>query len=203
MKTKIERAVLLPIHPHWCVKIADGEKTIEIRKNAPKAFYKALTPKGAKGPGFYEPFKVYIYRTLEKWGDIHHTSGKVIGEFICDKVDAYTYDEHIGYPTPHYEGDDSFCDCGEGYWITCGDLAATCLTNKELMDYGNKKTLYGWHISNLVIYDKPKELSDFYGVCPHGNCENCVWGNCKWRKPIQKAPQSFCYVGVPVEGGTV
>jgi len=28
-------------------------------------------------------------------------------------------------------------------------------------DYAKGKTLYAWHISDLVIYDKPKELSEF------------------------------------------
>lgn len=36
-----------------------------------------------------------------------------------------------------------------------------CLTGEELCDYGDGKLLYGWHISDLVIYDKPKELWEF------------------------------------------
>lgn len=42
------KAVLLSIRPEWCVKILNGEKTVEIRKNRPK-----LKP----------PFKCYIYCT--------------------------------------------------------------------------------------------------------------------------------------------
>ena len=201
MKAKVERAVLLPIHPCWCDEIISGAKTIEIRKSAPRAFYKALTPNGTKGLGYYEPFRVFIYRTLKNVKNTDTANGKVVGEFVCDKVQPYMYSEHIGFPTPHYEGDDSFYDCGEGYWITCGDLEKTCLTHEELMSYGNKKTLYGWHISDLIIYDKPKELSEFGGICPSPHCETCIFAECGWQKPIQKAPQSFCYVGVPMEGG--
>ena len=42
------KTVLLSIRPEWCVKILNGEKTVEIRKNRPK-----LKP----------PFKCYIYCT--------------------------------------------------------------------------------------------------------------------------------------------
>lgn len=80
------KSVLISIRPQWCEKIASGKKTIEVRKSAPKEV----------------PFKAYIYCTKEKpfiqkirFGDItiSHTqisknlyNGKVIGEFICDKV---------------------------------------------------------------------------------------------------------------------
>ena len=41
-------------------------------------------------------------------------------------------------------------------------LAATCLTQDEMFDYiGADNYGYGWHISDLKIYDKPKELSEF------------------------------------------
>lgn len=72
--------ILLSVHPKWCEKILSGEKTIEVRKSVPKEV----------------PFKAYIYCT--KSGDrlvlksdkyfapSKLQTGKVIGEFICDKV---------------------------------------------------------------------------------------------------------------------
>lgn len=74
------------------------------------------------------------------------------------------------------------------------------LTDKEILQYlGNGKTGYGWHISDLVIYEKPKPLSDFTIDCnSRGGCdipylyapprENC--GKNKLTRP----PQSWCYV---------
>ena len=116
------------------------------------------------------------------------------------------------------------CDTFEHYTSNCtvfesvllpspNDLAEMCLTLEELNEYGTRgKLLYGWHISNLIIYDKPKELSEFYTVCKL-NCEYCeMWGSvrvnaeefdmdCKsdWfnHKPLTRPPQSWCYV----EGG--
>lgn len=84
----------------------------------------------------------------------------------------------------------------------------TCLTNKELLAYGNGKKLYGWHISDLVIYDKPRELREFKYACTKKfACEyDCTCGvqECKYKVPdrvpfecaaeISRPPQSWCYV---------
>lgn len=185
------KSVLISIQPKWCIQIAAGEKTIEVRKKCPK---------------LETPFKVYIYctkskpilgrclndnslkETIETDFDIYNrdtlfrANGRVIGEFVCNKVSVFGYDEHIGYPTPQYEGDPSFCDCGEGYWITCGELEKVCLSHDELMEYGNKKTLYGWEISKLVIYDKPKQLNRF------------ILANTQHFCLVERPPQSWCYV---------
>ena len=76
------------------------------------------------------------------------------------------------------------------------------------MKYSNLKPCYAWHISDLVIYDEPKELSEFYTECcpylhsktccnnelcayqeynEHGDIEPCV-------KEVKRPPQSWCYV---------
>ena len=76
----------------------------------------------------------------------------------------------------------------------------TCLTYDELKKYANDKPLYFWHISDLKIYDKPKELSEFKKInqeCWYADlglakrdCSECQNKECF----IQRAPQSFCYV---------
>lgn len=143
------RSVLISIQPQWCELIANGTKTIEVRKSAPKEV----------------PFKAYIYMTATKercrfWeyitayqnnkGDILKGSQKVIGEFICDKV--VKYEEHI--------------EEGGLYYTLENDFNEACqLDNWELHDYGNGKPIYAWHISDLKIYDKPKRLVDFTAPC--------------------------------------
>lgn len=95
--------------------------------------------------------------------------GKVIGEFICDKVDKYNkYGGSWGRPF---------------YNVRKDTLKAMGLNHEELLEYGNGKdygfylkTLYGWHISNLKIYDKPKELSEFVVKCESASeihCRGC------------------------------
>lgn len=201
------KAVLISIKPRWVEEITSGKKKVEVRKVKPKIDV---------------PFECYIYETKDKhfenigvhYADgrkdfIHHI-GKVIGEFVCDKIDVYPYDCHIGYPTPQYEGDDSFCDCGEGYWITYKEIEDSYLTQDELMDYGRGDTLYGWHISNLVIYEQPKNLREFYHYCgDNPNCEGCeahYYSNTECGKedyccspiegckPIKRPFQSWGYV---------
>ena len=130
------KSVLISIQPKWCELITSGKKTIEVRKTRPK---------------LETPFTVYIYCTKPV--------GKVIGEFVCDRIDTYGYDEHIGCLAPAYVGDLSPYDIENGYWIYNYDHKNSCVNYDELVAYGKGKDLYGWHRSSLIIYDKPMSLS--------------------------------------------
>ena len=140
------RAVMLSVRPQWCELIANGKKTIEVRKTIPK------TP---------TPFKCYIYCTQgeEKWlaGIIgerqsQKLNGKVIGEFVCDKMYGIYYSMYPHDPLV-------FEEIGT---LNRPDLQEkTCLSEIEIDDYLNGNNGFGWHISDLKIYDKPKELSEF------------------------------------------
>ena len=216
----MSKAVLLSIKPQFCELIASGKKTIEVRKTKPK---------------IETPFKCYIYCTTDKrllrkfdkgeriddehFFDEHvfvrqntwirgtlNPNKKVIGEFVCDFVDEYIYD----YCTHPEIGMDY--DCGDNWWeISEEDLENACLTEEEFRAYAfPKELMHGWHISDLVIYDKPKELREFYTSCDVMRCEFCdLWGSvrvnaeefdmdCKsdWfmHKPLKRPPQSWCYV---------
>lgn len=198
------KSVLISIQPKWCELIASGKKTVEVRKTKPKTDV---------------PFKCYIYQTKLRWvytllhalgffaiaRRLARGVGKVIGEFVCDsvKMSLVGYDEN-GCPS---------------YWDI---LDGSCLTPNELVCYGEWKTLYGWHISDLVIYDKPKELSEFsiidtkavkscsfrlraYQNPDYNPTGGLIFGGCYCRrkydwcdncktKPITRPPQSWCYV---------
>ena len=97
-----KKAVLLSVQPKWCALIANGKKTVEVRKTRPK---------------IETPFKCYIYQIKSKdklldvmkdgddnYGTIYHgkpvfiktlspysngNEQKVIGEFICDSISEY------------------------------------------------------------------------------------------------------------------
>jgi len=199
------KSIMLSIQPKYCEMIANGKKTIEVRKSSPKA---------------EPPFKCYIYCTLPpkqdlfrnghfleyanelirlQNGDIVYDYGmrllceqgkydsdnflckKVIGEFVCDGI------------IPLH-------DTGEAIVaITDYDIAACCLDYDELHAYANGKPIYGWHISDLVIYDKAKKLEDFARACIGGNdCPNCRLFDfaeleCN-RERLKRPPQSWCYV---------
>lgn len=159
------KAILMSIQPKWCELIASGKKTIEVRKTRPKLDV---------------PFKVYIYMTA---GDAvypvtingapytcSNVGGKrVIGEFICDWIEPYWFTNADSDDIEEYE-----------------DVQLSCLTAKEIIDYGREKELYFYHILNLVIYDKPKELGDF-----KVRVTNKIWS---FTKKLERPPQSWCYV---------
>mgnify|MGYP003371386157 CR=1 FL=1 len=181
------KSVLISIKPKWCEKIIRGKKTIEVRKSAPKQV----------------PFKAYIYCSYgnDKENYMLGSQGKIIGEFICDKVYKIEpifsfYDCYSGYD------DSSDSSYFEDYSIDDERLKETCLTQQDLYIYGNGNRLYGWHISNLKIYDKPKELREFYKLCPteeRGDCLGCdcffdtdYGGFC--TNNLTRPPQSWMYV---------
>ena len=134
------KAILMSIQPKWCELIFSGEKTIEVRKTAPK---------------LETPFKVYVYQTkikfkVKNWqenfqsivftpnGGVEEGNGKVIGSFVCDDVITDFRGEHSD------------------------DFAKYALLSiDEQKKYGGNKLLYGWHITSPKLFDKPRELSEF------------------------------------------
>ena len=163
------KSVLIAIRPQWVEKIASGEKTIEVRKSAPKEV----------------PFKCYIYCTYGNTKENYALGkrGKVIGEFICDKVDEYPYD---------------YCD---GVDIDDDTILETAIDREDINIYAKGKTLYGWHISNLKIYDNPRKLSEFSRPCSYsGLCFSCKRtsfkkdGNLLCNTKITRPPQSWMHV---------
>ena len=187
----MSKAVLISIRPQWCQKIASGEKAIEVRKTKPK---------------LETPFKCYIYCTRDKHlafmqnqtgtnliacMDVDAAipvggaigNGKVIGEFTCERIVPITYD-----------GGRLWCPTNAAF------SPATCLSQAEIIAYiGDKGRCYGWHISDLRIYDTPKELSEFKTLCRvDADCCACPYYNytkmdCDGRV-IGRPPQSWCYV---------
>lgn len=188
----MSKSVLISICPEWCEKILSGEKTLEIRKNRPK-----IEP----------PFHVYIYCTQGKkvlycsnadnhirlynkpsWAAFsHHTimSGKVIARFTCDAILPIS----VTYSDPNHH-------------LALREFPGTCLTDKQIIDYlGNGGGGYAWHISDLVIYDEPRDLSAFRRHCINDLwCESCAMYSTNRETcnnasvQITRPPQSWSYV---------
>lgn len=196
------KSVLTSIQPKGCELIANGSKTIEVRKTKPK---------------IKTPFKCYIYCTLPPrseffWHDDREYTAdnflckKVIGEFVCNKIENI----EIRHFTV-FGHENRYASVGENpdnQW-----LKHSCLAYDEVVAYGKLAPLYGWHISDLVIYDKPKELSDFATFCKGTGSEtDKICKNCRYlcfddnpingytrcrankRKTLTRPPQSWCYV---------
>lgn len=221
------KAVLISIKPKWCKKIANLRKTVEVRKTA---------------PNLEVPFKCYIYCTKapkklitifrdgeESYdGEIYHGKTKfitwdgigvpddidsamqmVIGEFVCDKIDRLAHVGAMGSNEPaklYIEIPDLQYEYADEL------LQAACLSETDVEGYLKGGDGFGWHISDLKIYDKPKPLSSFFrygfsgmngtNVCGNDTCEHyrpsgsymlpptCAVNGCYLSKP----PQSWCYV---------
>lgn len=168
------KSVLISIKPKWCELIANGQKTVEVRKTRPK---------------LETPFKCYIYCTnvksmnLDEYVKIHRAtsgriddwSGKVIGEFLCDHIMRH-------------------CEMANA------DIAEqqSRVKREKILEYANGNEVYGWHISDLVIYDEPEMLHHFFKPC--GDCDKKGTKRCTEEltdcraKVITRPPQSWCYV---------
>ena len=175
------KSVLISTRPKWCEKICHEigkeeagkpiyEKRIEVRKTAPKEV----------------PFKAYIYETKGAtempWVDedghfIYKGRGQVIGEFVCDKIEEF-HEYELSPSKKFYEFEKARLDLF---------LKESCLSYNEVCDYRKNlpyyKPLYGWHITDLKIYDKPEELSKFF--TPMGKRPSYM---------IERPPQSYMYV---------
>lgn len=177
------KAVLISIQPKWCEKIVARRKSLELRKSK---------------PNISVPFKCYIYQTRHKWvfkilramklntlaDTLEIGFGMVIGEFVCDHI--------LGH-----------CEMANA------DIAEqqSCVRRDKVFEYSSGKEVYGWHISDLVIYDKPKDLCEFYKV---GTLNASDWEyqlydgggypsrrsyeSYLFTRAIRKPPQSWCYV---------
>jgi len=179
------KAIMISIKPEWVAKILNGEKTLEIRKNAPKCDL---------------PIDVYIYCTKDKkmplvcdidgnivlanehyaYGD-EKLNGKVVAKFTLNKVEEIPdeYDDAWNYNLERID-----------YWKKI--YKESCLQEPDFSNYLKGKKGYAWHINDLVVFDKPKELSEF------NTTQRIRYANLGFTeiKPLAKAPRLWCYVEI-------
>lgn len=166
---RMRKAVLISIRPKWCELIASGQKTIEVRKTRPRCILPIKCYIYCTKPSFsHEDFLVFDAGTNKV--KAFYGGGKVIGEFVVHNILPLS----VEYSDPN---------CS----LANSEFSGTGLTDREIMDYlGNGKTGYGWLISDLVIYDYPKNLREFRAWEHNANCGR--------NKQLLAPPQSFCYV---------
>ena len=210
------KSIMISIQPQCVYKILNKEKLVEIRKTKPKCelpckvYIYCTKPKkwwafsnwGATSDELVWKIKdkVKMCNGLEVWDDdCEKLNGKVVAEFTLNKVDTLERDLNDWLPKNRYD-------------ISNELLKNINLNQEQLWNYGQGKILYAWHIDNLKVYDKPKELSEFSGFIPNNKCEKHENGfacdKCDaydkehdtclalyyCRKPIKRPLQSYCYV---------
>lgn len=171
------KSVLRSVKPYWFYLICEGKKKVEVDTTAPRS----------------EEWNdiVYLYcskdkksfdRIPEEYREKYRKYlGTVGAKFVCDNIAHYPYELNT-------------------YWLNDDELYKTCLRYRELKDYGKDKPLYGWHISDLKIYDKPRELGEFrtpdkpyHKIIERDGCLMFTDGY-KSGKPLTRAPQSWQFV---------
>lgn len=189
------KSVLISIHPKWCELIASGRKTIEVRKTRPKipvpfkCYIYCTKPKMITKyvfkpedyPEYMRPEKTVFCKVPDASSPFCsevNGNGKVIGEFVCDCITGLRADNGI---QTYYNGPDA-----------------------EIIKYASGKKVYYWHISDLKIYDEPKELWSFWKVdkCPYATESGCTYKYHCFRagqtqrcgETLTRPPQSWCYV---------
>lgn len=90
-------------------------------------------------------------------------NGKVIGEFLCDEI---IEDRTYGHNEEFYR--------------------AACMSAYDAAAYAMQSPMYGWHISDLRVYDHPRDLWEFTGL------RETKFGLAPG--PITRPPQSWRYV---------
>lgn len=223
------KGILLSIKPKYVAKILNGEKTIEIRKKFPSDYvgwvyiYCTKWNKNECLIPDLQPDKVYhplteklhrgVYSIVEEnaiWNDCkkYILNGKVVARFWCDKVEEIAceqLDNGVGKDTFFYT--DSVCDITKD----------SCLETSDLINYLGISMKdggivgYAIHITNLEIFDKPKEIKEFRRYCDKhfswwtNRCLDCkaytpdtdIEDYCNKNKlALTRAPQSYCFIEV-------
>lgn len=138
-----------------------------------------------RGDWFTEFTRISGYSRAEADKIWNVFNGHIAGEFTCDWICELA-------PLNHAPDDVE---------------QQACLTREEIVQY-LKGVGYGWHITDLHIYDAPRELSEFWRSCPEYSelstncwvCENVCGDsdetdcNTDGRIYLRRAPQSWCYV---------
>lgn len=191
----MNKSVLIAIQPYYVFLIIarlmgwdiPQEKTIEVRKNYPRdaTWNKRVHIYCSRNRRSFNRIPKQYQPLVEKF------LGRVIGEFVCDRI--YTRPANTIY----------LSNAQKDYLEL---LKMACLTEKEVLKYMGgqyNKDMYFWHISDLKIYDKPKELREFkkagfmteeewlYALYPNTHCHYNAWAK---RFEITRPPQSWCYV---------
>ena len=220
------KSIILSCAPTECEKIVNGDMSILVRKKAPKEVpFKAYIYCTKANKKYQTICGCMVINTDELYrlpnGKIKHDwsgelmccngeytrdnflNGKVIGDFICDELEEL----HEWELSPQGKFADFERERLEKF------LTAACLSEEEVVRYRENlpyyKPLYGLHISDLKIYDKPRELSEFISpskakkcvdYCVNGICSNLGYEElcgairrCEYKK-ITRPPKNYIYV---------
>ena len=214
---KFENEVVASFQPKWVELIVNLIKKWEVRKDFPKIQTpfkcKIYCTKSNKNPTLVlsasklgvemglslDQTAVMLNIPIERENrDVANAimNGRIVGEFICDKILPIRYNALGRYECP------------------AEILAETCLTQTELVAYGKGRPLFAWHISELKVYKQTLPINSLLKTCqdPYSYCQACRYGHIVYPSDVETAadmegcsyeeyctnrmsvaPQSWCY----------
>lgn len=180
--------ILITLPPEQVANILNGKQTIIIQKTAPKCelpieacIYCAKDTSGGllvkntstDTIGFAKG-KAVLKDDLTRFSYIQLFNGKVVAKFTLKKVE-----EILALPT----------EIGCSYQTVTLPfkflMQKSCVNSEGFNHYLKCKNGYAWHISDLQIFDKPKEIIEFFE--PY-NCGELPI-------PLVNPPKSWRYIG--------
>ena len=227
------RNILISIKPQYVCKILDKEKILEIRKSIPKCelpckVYIYCT-KGNKELRLFNQtvcssFKIPRTKTYSITQQKAYTkfigdesqslNGKVVAEFILNKIDKIEICDPYIFRNNEQEDWKYF---EKNACLTCEQMMEYIGYGEDHDGWDKKYDIgYAWHIDDLIIYDTPRELSEFQKdldcddyPCNKGKyceydyydyCEGCKACSIDFDgthciyKQIKRPPQSYMFV---------
>lgn len=162
---------MITVRLWWFYLTYKGIKTAEIRKQRPKNFQGNVYEYVSKTNWKQDLMKI----PAEERDFFKQFIGKVGLKFTLNKVEKFLLED-----LDDYNNDNIF-------------IAGSCLTVGEMRNYfnhilGEDGYGYAWHIDNLEIFDKPKELGEFY----FAKTDKLP----RYLYPLTRVPQSWCYIEV-------
>ena len=182
------KAILMSIRPQHLVNILNGKKTIELRKSFPNDYRGWVYCYCTLGKPYLYECALY---SLAKEGErafvhndkdetaLNFLSGKVVCRFWVDNVEEVL--------TLNW---DTQTDTLDEFNLSL----KSCISIKDINNiFGDCKAI---HISKLKIFDKPKELGEFYYYKKRLiDCGmDCPPYFDEVKTQVRKAPQSWQYI---------
>lgn len=220
------RAILLSIKPEYVAAILNGYKTIEFRKLFPiDKDYMDVYIYCTKQPNknlvindLFEGDKYWVTKNYKEFA----MNGKVVAKFKIWKIKEIECEFHkddLDDEDGCYQAiseivrDEEFPEEYDRYELVTNEdyhydqkpfLVQSCLKMQEIKNYMRKnknewfERAYAIYIHNLVIFDRPKELKEFfiYSHTVDGVNEKNKATKYDVLKKLTNAPQNYCYIEV-------
>lgn len=202
-----EKVLIYSIEPEYIEKIANGQKTIEVRKRSlPQWALNKLEQGGIvnaygycikRGSILSNDIGSYTtYHMPPRYKRNTDLNGKVVIKFQVSGTTKYVDCSDCTNTENGYECENEFM-----YLLSVDPILrkSTCLEADEIEEYGNGADLYTHHLTNIQLIE-PMKISDFYKVLSEKE-KSLLWKmNLPTWKKISKPPQSF--MTAIIYGGT-